>query len=238
MARFCGGAHRAREVDRLGRLEPRRRHRRAQHVDRLAGAGERVAGVEQRPVAGGHDVPGVVEARQVGVDHGVQLADGAYVEAGVELLAGRDDRDPLAPGPGASERIRSATAPIVKTGASAARRWSTRKWSGCSWVMSTAVAPSTASGPVQTPGIDHQRHALVLDPDARVPELRDPHPANVRGARSRPDNRWAAARPGVWPSRCVVGLECGERPTGRDPRHRARGGPPTGWTGRSTVRLH
>ena len=46
----CGGAHRAGEVDRLGGLEPGRRHRRAQHVDRLARAGERVAGVEERPV--------------------------------------------------------------------------------------------------------------------------------------------------------------------------------------------
>ncbi len=44
------------------------------------------------------------------------------------------------------------TASIVNTGASVARRLSTSRWSRCSWVMSTAVAPSTASRSVKAPG--------------------------------------------------------------------------------------
>ena len=90
------------------------------------------------------DVAGVVEPRQVRVDHRVQLADGGDRQAGVELLAGRDDRDPLGTA-GSSAGDLGATASIVKTGASVAREVVEVRWSGCSWVISTAVAPSTAS---------------------------------------------------------------------------------------------
>ena len=53
---------------------------------------------------------------------------------------------------GSASLIRSATASIVQTGASVARRCSTSQWSGCSWVISTAATPSRASRSDQPPG--------------------------------------------------------------------------------------
>ena len=71
--------------------------------------------------------------------------------------------------------------PTEKTGASVARRFSGCRWSGCRCVTSTAVAPATASGSVKTPG-SRTTTCPVLDPDAGVAELRDPHGPEPREA--------------------------------------------------------
>ena len=85
------------------------------------------------------------------MDHGVQLADGPHGKPGVELLPGRHDRHPL------DDVGRVAADPVghrldgEDRGVGGAQVVA-EKWSGCSWVTSTAVAPSTASGPVHPPG--------------------------------------------------------------------------------------
>ena len=119
------GLHGAGELDGLGRPHPRRADRDAEHVDGLAGIGQGVARVVDRGVAGRDDVAGVVEPRELGVDHRVQLADHAHREAEVEALAGRHDGDALGDVRGVlADPGRDAA--MVQTGASVRRRWSGR----------------------------------------------------------------------------------------------------------------
>ena len=91
-------------VDDLGDLVPGRVHRQQQRVDGAAGDGERVARVEDRAV---RQVADVGDARDVGVDDGVQLAVHLDVEAGGgEGVALADGVHPAGEGGGRAARRR------------------------------------------------------------------------------------------------------------------------------------
>ena len=74
-----GRRHRPQIVDGLGDLHPRRGRRGGQHVDRLAGREQRVAGMHQpgRVLAVADQIRDVVDHRDFRVDHRVPAADAA-----------------------------------------------------------------------------------------------------------------------------------------------------------------
>jgi hypothetical protein len=171
VARSADGAG---EVDRLRGPHPGSADRDAQDVDGLLRHGQRVTRVEDGGVPEGEEVPGVEETRQVGMDHGVELADGHGRDAGVELLAGAHHGDPL------RDRGRVVADPR------------------CDRVDGEhgGVGPGEMVGQVvigvlvgdhhriravdglrvgEHPGVHHDDLPVVLQPDAGVPELRDPH---------------------------------------------------------------
>ena len=93
----------AQVVDRLGQLQPRRRGRHGQDLDRPAGHGEGVAGVEQ---AAPDQVADVGHDRDVGVDDGVVApGHGQPQPAQLQLVAVVDDLDV---GPGLAKGLGAA----------------------------------------------------------------------------------------------------------------------------------
>ena len=97
-------------------------------------------------------------------------------------------------------------------------------------MTSTAVAPSTASGSVQHAGIDDEHPPVVLDADAGVTELRDPHgpqPSRLSTKHQRQDSPGSAERITGWPvlSKWAVACARGEesqQPTWPQVRHMRR----------------
>jgi hypothetical protein len=175
------GTHGTREVDPFGGAHPRRADRDAEHVDALLRHGEGVARVVDRRTAEVEDVAGVVEARQVGMDHGVQLADRLGRDAGVERLSRADDRDPLADLGRVLADLRRDRGDREHRGIGAGQRVG-------QVMVGVLVGDHHRVGPVdrlrvgEHPGVEDDHLPVVLEPDAGVAELGDPHDCQPRRA--------------------------------------------------------
>ena len=164
----------ARVVDHLARLEPRPAGRQQQRLDRVLRHRERVAGVEERAVD--HEA-GVLDHRDVPVQGRVQVPVGVHVEPGggervplvhhVHLLAAEPGE--LAGHRGVGPQLQARVG--GERGAQAI---------GVE-VVEVLVRDQHRAGPFQRPrhapgrGVDDQRGPVLLQPDAGVLKLRQPH---------------------------------------------------------------
>ena len=80
---------------------------------------------------------------------------------------------------GASSRIRAATASMVNTGASVRAQVVGQVVVGVLVGDQHRVRAVDGLGIGEHPGVDDDHRAVVLDPDAGMPELRDPHAASL-----------------------------------------------------------
>ena len=180
-------ADRAGEVDGLRRLQPRRADGSAQQVDLAAGQGECVAGVVDAPTSDVEEVAAVVDARDLLVDDRMELADGGDRDARVERLPRRDPAYALGEvGRLGGEHVGHGVGrPDVRVGAAQVVGGP---------VVGMLVGDEHGGRAVGGAGvgedarIDDDDHTVVLDPHARVPELRDPHGVQTRPAEC-PANR-------------------------------------------------
>ena len=175
------------------------------HVERVARVVDRLLDQEAQ----------VGHPRQVRVDLGVQPAVRPHREAGRrEALPGlhrghrAGQRGPAwAARPGGCRR--SPTGRLASASASA----STSRWSKCSWVISTASTPSSASGSLNAPG---SMTSTAPSRSIRTQEcavLRQPHRVPPRG---REPCRWPAAVSRPRPNRDVTASRPPEPPAERE----------------------
>ena len=161
------------EVDALGDLQPRCAGRQEQHVDGYAGQGQRVTGVEDRLAIDVEEVAAVVEVRQALVDHRVLLADHRDRQA-VDLLARVHDGGPRV-------GLRRLLADLRRD-----RRDRVDRRVGGQQVVGRVVVRMLVGDQdrgrtvnrlafAEAARVDDQALVVVLDPDACMAELREPH---------------------------------------------------------------
>ena len=136
-------------------------------------------GWKTRVSPGRDEVARVVEARQLGMDHRVQLPDRPHRQPGVDLLPRRRRPEPLG-------QVGCVLADPRGHRLDGEDRRVGRSQVVGQVVVGVLVGDEHRGGAVDClrlgplARIDHQRRAVVLEPDARVSELRDPHSANLR----------------------------------------------------------
>src|SRR5215472_3507046 len=169
-------------VDHVPRLQPRRADRDQQGTDRVFPDGERVAGVEQLAV---DQEAGVDHQWDVRVDERLVLAVDVHVEAGhVDGVAVLDLVYPVAePGELRADRLVGPQGHAGVAGQRGADRVGVQ-------VVRVLVGDQHGGGPVQGGGrvapaarVDDQGGAVLVQPDAGVPELGEPHQATILNPR-------------------------------------------------------